>query len=378
MEQNGNVDHTSEQRKKNYDKVDYIFPQQNPRDTAPNNEKGVDQELRSAQIQLRLAEIEEAHRVMSLICKGDGQQVAQRNLRRKGNKGSSSRGLEGVVWESWENLFHLDKVTVLGHSFGAATATEVLRVRKEGGRFDYVGQGIIYDIWGAAVSSPDEEDHQQISCPLLGINSEAFMYWQSNFDAVTSVVDVVRKQKIPGWLITVRGSVHISQTDFSILYPHICAFLLKMTANPKRALDLNIGASLEFLKHVMKDRSAIIRRSMKDEGILQLSAVDDLPAERRPASKWTAVRLKIPHEFRQRLVPKLERKVKRKNQNSSPETKDEVWVHISTTDEELKGWEDDRANKNPVPGTQEEQIVLRVPKEIAVEQSPNAAERSVE
>jgi platelet-activating factor acetylhydrolase len=342
MDQSGNVDHTPKERKKNYDRTDYVFPQENRRDTAPNNKKGVDQALRRAQIQLRLAEIEEAYRIMTLICKGCGEQVAQSNLRRKGNKGSSSRGLEGVVWESWKTIFHLDKVTILGHSFDAATATEVLRTRKEGGRFDYIGQGIIYDIWSAAVSSPDEEDHQRISCPLLGINSEAFMYWQSNFDAVTSCVGGVREQNIPGWLITVRGSVHVSQTDFSILYPHICAFLLKMTVNPKRALDLNIGASLEFLKRVMKDRSAIIWRSMKDEGILQVSALENLPGERRPASKWTAVRLKIPHEFRQRLLPKLERKVKRKDQDFSPEPKDEVWVHISTTDEELVSWEDEK------------------------------------
>jgi platelet-activating factor acetylhydrolase len=61
MDRNGDVDnHTPEQNKKKYDKVDYVFPKENRMDTAPNNEKGVDHELRSAQLQLRLAEIEEA------------------------------------------------------------------------------------------------------------------------------------------------------------------------------------------------------------------------------------------------------------------------------------------------------------------------------
>jgi platelet-activating factor acetylhydrolase len=352
MEGNGDLDHTSKQKRKNYDKVDYIFPKANRMDTAPNNEKGVDHELRSAQLQLRLAEVEEAYKVLTQLCDGRGEQVARNNLRRKGNKGSSSRGLGGVKWSAWKNLFHLDKVTILGHSFGAATVVEVLRIRKQGGRFSFISQGIIYDIWGAAVRPPEGEE-QQITCPLLGINSEAFMYWQTNFDAVTSLVDGVKDQGIPGWLITVRGSVHISQTDFSILYPHICAFLLKMTVNPKRALDLNIGASLEFLKHVMKDRSAIMNRTMNDEGILEVSQLDEMPTERRPASKWTAVRLKIPHEFRQRLVPKLERKVKRKKNDITFKPNEEIWLHATTSPEEIRSWEDKRASKEFIKKQQE-------------------------
>jgi len=46
--------------------MDYVFPKGNAKDTMPGNNQGVDAELRSAQIQLRLAEIEEAYHVMSL------------------------------------------------------------------------------------------------------------------------------------------------------------------------------------------------------------------------------------------------------------------------------------------------------------------------
>jgi platelet-activating factor acetylhydrolase len=255
---------------------------------------------------------------------------------------------------AWKNIFYLDKVTILGHSFGAATAVEVLRIRNQGERFNFISQGIIYDIWGAAVRPPEDEE-QPITCPVLGINSETFMYWQTNFTAVTSLVDGIKEQGVPGWLITVRGSVHISQTDFSILYPYICAFLLKMTVNPKRALDLNIGASLEFLKHVMSDRSAIIRRTMKDEGILEVSPLDEMPIERRPASKWTAVRLKIPHEFRRRLVPKLERKLRRKNKDFNFEPENEIWLHATTSPDEIQNWKDEMATKELIAKQQEGQ-----------------------
>lgn len=117
----------------------------NPWDTAPNNDKGVDHELRSAQIDLRLAEIEEAYEVFRQINDGSGNQVAARNLRRKNLKASSSHGLDGVDWVQWKGRTKMEHVVAAGHSFGAATVTDMLRNRS---RFDWVSQGIIYDIWG--------------------------------------------------------------------------------------------------------------------------------------------------------------------------------------------------------------------------------------
>lgn len=114
-------------------------------DTAPNNEHGVDGELRSAQIELRLCELEEAYRVLKMISDGDGEEIARQNLRGEGYVGGSSRGLGGIDWAQWKHRFHVDKMTVAGHSFGAATVVEVLRHTE---RFTNVQAGIIYDIWG--------------------------------------------------------------------------------------------------------------------------------------------------------------------------------------------------------------------------------------
>jgi platelet-activating factor acetylhydrolase len=93
---------------------------------------------------MRLAEISEAYKVVKRICDGRGQSVAEKNLRRKGGIGASSRGLNGVKWDEWKDRVYLNNVTMLGHSFGAATTVEVLRSSQA---FDYIGQGIIYDIW---------------------------------------------------------------------------------------------------------------------------------------------------------------------------------------------------------------------------------------
>jgi platelet-activating factor acetylhydrolase len=67
------------------------------------------------------------------------------------------------------------------------------------------------------------------------------MYWQSNFDAVQSLMREASEHGSPAYLVTVRGSVHISQSDFSVLYRHVSSFFLKATVHPHRAIDLNIS-----------------------------------------------------------------------------------------------------------------------------------------
>lgn len=339
-EKAGYVDHRPEDKKRGYDIMDYLFPKDNPYDTSPNGKKGVDRELRSAQIDLRMAELEEAYEVMKEICSGHGQKVADRNLRRKGYKASSSHGLSGVDWSKWKDRFELHHVTVCGHSFGAATAIEMLR---HDDRFNYVGQGIIYDIWGAGTTPAEEEaPHHRIHTPLLAINSEAFTYWPSNFELVESLIKEAQAEPSasPSWLMTLRGTVHISQSDFSLLYPHVCSIFLKAVANPRRALDLNINASLEFLSHVLPAELAQVNRAYKNEGLLEMepSPLDRIPSTQlhRPNDSFVAVRLKIKHEWVFRISPSLFRKLNRRQaekQGRRPETGDEIWLHVRPTQE---------------------------------------------
>jgi platelet-activating factor acetylhydrolase len=348
-----NVDTTEKDRDRGWTKIDYVFPKNNAKDTTPGNECGVDAQLRSAQIDLRLAEIEEAYHVMTLIHDGCGYEVAASNLRLKsaGNIGGSSRGLKGIDWSSWKNRFHLQQVTMLGHSFGAATTVEVLRHQD---RFKYIGQGIIYDIWGAAIQPPEDQPEHRICAPLLGINSEAFMYWSDNFKSVMSLCKEAKDQGALVWLMTVRGSVHISQSDFSLLYPRLSSLLLKMTVNPRRAIDLSINASLEFLKQVMPARISAMNRGTNEQ-LLEISALESLPEDHKPSQKYTAMRLHIPHEMQIRLTPLWARKYARNKKKQAEnlarptdpsgkvlealedfEVGEEVWMHVAPTKDELR------------------------------------------
>lgn len=344
------LDHTEKEIKQGYHYVDYIFPKNNPKDTAPNNERGIDTELRSAQIELRLSELEEAYRVLEIICAGDGEKIARQNRRCEGFVGGSSRGLKGINWQRWKGRFHVDKMILAGHSFGAATVVEALR---HTARFRNVQAGIIYDIWGAPIKPPAEDPKHRINLPLLSISSEAFMYWEKNWNAVMSLMEEASEHGAPSYLFTVRGSVHISQSDFSIMYRHLTSFLMKATVHPQRAIDLNISTSLEFLRLVIPSAGggkAIIDRCMTDEKILETPVLEVMPTDHRPDDEWIAARLRVEHEFRKRVASSVQRKLKRKKNGNAGvySTSDEMWCHFKPTEEDLKRWievEDKGANR---------------------------------
>lgn len=286
--------------------------------------------------------------MLKIICAGDGERIERENRRGEGYIGGSSRGLKGVDWARWKNRFHVNKYTLAGHSFGAATVVEALRHTD---RFKNVSAGIIYDIWGAPIKPPAEEPKHRIHLPLLGINSEAFMYWQSNFDAVQSLMEEASEHGYPAYLLTVRGSVHITQSDFSILYRRVTSYLLKATVNPTRAIDLNISASLEFLRLILPHfggGKTIIDRCMTDEGLLKTELLEEMPDEHRPTEQFIAAKLRVEHEFRNRLVSAVRRKLKRKYHHSAGpgySISDEVWSHFKPTEEQLKKWIDAEERK---------------------------------
>ena len=334
-EATGLIDHLEDERRHSWDVQDFIFPKQNPQDTSPSNEKGVDHELRSAQIRMRIAEIEEAYAIIQKINGGAGLAIAAQNLRNAGGIGASTRGLSGVDWEAWKGRIHTSEATMVGHSFGAATTIELLRQDE---RFPWVSQGIMYDIWGMVLKPTESQPHNLISKPLLGINSEAFMYWPDNFDAARFVCEEARSQGSPAWLMTVRGTVHISQSDFPLLYPHIASTVLNQTMDPRRAIDVNIIASLEYLATVLPSHPIypfhrFIASDEDADNFLAVPAINELPTEHKPDEKWTAIRLKVPNEIKRRIIPKRRQRVKKYGGMIGEK---EIWMHVSPTEEGLK------------------------------------------
>lgn len=231
----GRLEHKLGAEKHMYDVVDFISPQNDPNDTSPGHQ--IDTELRLAQIEMRLAELEEAYSALETICAGEGKYLAEKNLRLKGAISASAQGLEGIEWTSWKDRFHLADVTMVGHSFGTATTVEVLRHQE---RFQWVSQGITCDIWSLALTAFQLDPGHRIRVPLLGINSEAFMYWPDNFKVAKAICEETRENGSQCWLMTIRGTVHISQSDFCILYPR------KLTRAFKIAVVAEGGDNLNY------------------------------------------------------------------------------------------------------------------------------------
>lgn len=302
-------------RARNY-LVDYIFPKDNPMDTSPLNEKGVDRELRGAQIEMRVAEVEEAFRVLGIINAGDPEnKIKDLNLRKKPNRGSSSAGLDGVDWADWKDRLSLEDVTAMGHSFGGATTVQILRLND---RFPWVGQGVLLDAWGPAVPEPGSA--QTITKPLLSLGSEAFTHWEDNHRKLTETCAEAKRGGALCWMLTLRGTTHLSQTDFAVLYPRFMSLFFKTLVHPLRGLYLTVAPSLEFLQLVLPPAQTAATTTAYDTasgwgaaaaediegapgpGLLRRRSRPDsrVSAAHKPDDKWTAARLKVDHEFRLR------------------------------------------------------------------------------
>lgn len=157
----------------------------------------------------------------------------------------------------------------------------------------------------------------------------------------------------PAYLFTVRGSVHISQSDFSILYKHVSSFFMKATVHPQRAIDLNVSTSLEFLRLVTPESGggkSLISRCMTDEHALEIPLLEEIPEEHRPDDQWIAARLRVDNEFRKRMAAGIQRKFKRNFQGgmgTGYTTSDEMWCFYKPSDEALQHWidEEERGEK---------------------------------
>ncbi|KAL2200040.1 platelet-activating factor acetylhydrolase, isoform II-domain-containing protein [Corynascus similis CBS 632.67] len=277
-------------------KIDYLFPKGNAQDTSPNNPDGVDKELRGAQIEMRLAEIEEAFYVLGLMNNGKGHTVRRDNLRKANNVGSSSLGLDGIEWQEWRDRIDLRSVTMMGHSFGGATTVQALR----SDRLSWITQGILLDPWGPA--TPECTEQKLIHKPVLSIGSEAFMHWADNFDCIEQVCKEAWAAGTLSWMTTIRGSTHLSQTDFAILYPNWMSLLMKTLVNPERAIYLTVRSALEFLKITLPATQTRFTDAWPDEQLLRSADSEtSIVSDHRPDAKWVAARLKIPNEFSIRL-----------------------------------------------------------------------------
>ena len=195
-------------------------------------------------------------------------------------------------------------------------------------------------MWAAVVHPADRGD--SIRRPLLAISSEAFMWWADNYATAKAIAEnaAAAGSSNLSWLLTIRGSIHLSQTDIPVLYPRVCSTLLKSSIDPKRAITLNVSLALEFLSLVMMPdrvpasaRASAAAAADEGGGLLRKPVTRDMPEEHRPDNKWIGMRLRIPHEFATRVKNRKERGSGRKFP-----AEEEVWMHVAPSEEDVEAF----------------------------------------
>ncbi|GAA5968682.1 hypothetical protein JCM8115_003679 [Rhodotorula mucilaginosa] len=220
-------------------------------------------EFRAVQLEMRLAEVTETLRLLERLHSGEGADVARMNRRR-------SRDSQAEEWlPAWRDRLDLtEDITMAGHSFGGATAIQVLRAGATAFPFR---RGIALDPWADPIppapslttegadlartnSNPaptvnkagEEGPPLDIVAPLLVINSESFTLWKEHYVLVRDIVNAV-KHGADRWLMTMIGSIHTSFSDMPLLAPFI-ARRTGARVESKLAMDQFVEACHEFLR----------------------------------------------------------------------------------------------------------------------------------
>ncbi|KAM6045492.1 LOW QUALITY PROTEIN: platelet-activating factor acetylhydrolase 2, cytoplasmic [Chlamydotis macqueenii] len=134
-----------------------------------------------------------------------------------------------------KDSINLTKVAVMGHSFGGVTA--VLALVKEPG-FRCV---VALDAW----MFPLENTLYPVPKPVLFINTEKFQTSES-----IAKMKRLSSRNSQTKIITILGSVHLSQTDFTFLTGKLVSriFGARGTLDPYKGLDITSQAALAFLQ----------------------------------------------------------------------------------------------------------------------------------
>ncbi|NXU58863.1 PAFA2 acetylhydrolase, partial [Turnix velox] len=130
----------------------------------------------------------------------------------------------------------LTKVAVMGHSFGGVTS--VLALVKE----PSFRCAVALDAWMFPL---DNALYPEVSKPVLFINTEKFQTPQS-----LAKMKRLSSRNSQTKIITILGTVHQSQTDFTFLSGKLLGhvFGARGTLDPYKGLDITTQAALAFLQ----------------------------------------------------------------------------------------------------------------------------------
>ncbi|KAI0594263.1 platelet-activating factor acetylhydrolase, isoform II-domain-containing protein [Biscogniauxia sp. FL1348] len=204
-------------------------------ETADGRDLTVD-EFKSAQLNFREAEIEEAARVLKLINSGSGDDVFQQN----------TRG-EGSDLAHWTGRLDTDEMIVAGHSYGATGALQALRG----------GPSPARPFKGAIILDPGKQSgrlNDDISVPVLIVHSNSWssthslFYGRPHFDTVRGLAADNNARGHASWFATSLGTSHPSVSDAPLLEPLLLSWTTGAKIDVYEGLRQYVHVSEDFLR----------------------------------------------------------------------------------------------------------------------------------
>jgi Platelet-activating factor acetylhydrolase, isoform II len=90
----------------------------------------------------------------------------------------------------------------------------------------------------------------QLTIPTLHIISDQFIKWKENYSNIVELLIESRQASAFAKLFYVKGSAHLSQSDFHLLFPAICRLYFHANRDADKIMHVNIRAGVEFLRVV--------------------------------------------------------------------------------------------------------------------------------
>ena len=81
----------------------------------------------------------------------------------------------------------------------------------------------------------------------------------------------------------------------------------------------------------------MIERCMTNEALPNTELLENMPTEHWPDDKWIAARLKVPHEFRSKMIPQAARRIERNEKRGQRKPGDEIRMHVRI-EEDVEAW----------------------------------------
>ena len=108
-----------------------------------------------------------------------------------------------------------------------------------------------------------------MTVPSLHVISEQFLKWQENYRAIGPLLQESRSASSFARAFYLKGSAHLSQSDFHLLFPRVCRHYFHAHSDAEKNMDVNIRAGIEFLRQagiegVKGERDMIFDENMED------------------------------------------------------------------------------------------------------------------